>query len=494
MKNIVKKVKRFFSLKVKPFLMNNNKRNLKICIVSLVSLLVIAGTLITFFIYNKLGLINSGDEGIDFSDSDASYVDDSDHDFEIIHDVGDYDSLNSLLKQWATNGGEKMSSKNVVNILLCGVDSTDGTMAGARSDAIMIVSANRATEKITLVSILRDSYTYMDINGSERYRKINAVYNWGGPGTLLETIENNYKIEIDGYVSVDFKSFPKLIDALGGVTVDVEKYEAAYINNHSKGFIAYEPTRKFPKGKNVLLEGQEALIFSRIRKCDSDSDISRTRRQRSVIMALIKSAEDASTTQLNNAMNAVFPHIRTSFSKPDLLSLGTKAITQAWANYDIVQIVTPDTDAGNTGKSASINGEFVWVVDYAKSAKIVQDALYGKSNIELDNEDERKAPLDLLITKKNHSNKGNSSNNTPNKNTNENTSTDSGDNIIPTTPGNKDTSKPTNSNGSDNNTPTNPKNGGGDNPTSSNGNDTPTPTKPIGEIGAQPDLDIGDVA
>jgi LCP family protein required for cell wall assembly len=507
MKEIGRKIKKFFTEKVKPFLLNNNKRNLKIILVALAALIIILGTLTGIYINKKLNLMQTGDKGIDFSNKDTSLEDDEDYDFDVMHDVGDADSLNAWLKEWATNGGEKMSSKRVVNILLCGVDSKDGSASGARSDAMIIVSANNQTKTITLVSLLRDSYSYMNISGEDRYRKINAVYNWGGPGTLVETIENNYKIEIDGYASVDFKSFPKLIDSLGGVTVDVQQYEAQYINNHRRGFIAYNPNRMFPHGNDVKLQGQEALIYSRIRKCDADSDLSRTRRQRSVITALIESAKDATTGQLNNAMDVVFPHIRTSFTKSELLTLGAKAISQGWSDYNIVQLTSPDVSANGTGKSTNINSEFVWVVDYARAAQILQKALYGKSNIELDDAD-RTSPLDMLVSKGGSSGSGSSGGN----------SGSSGNQDTPGTPGNSGNSDNNdsdistthrNSEGNNNNDDTTTTKGNKDTSTTRDNVVDPTDTvvtddgddddgggdgdTGVTDIGDDPDLDIGDI-
>jgi len=489
MKDIGKKIKKFFSETVKPFLMNNNKRNLKIVIIVLVALLIILGTLTGIYINKKLSKMHTGDKGIDFSNQDTSLEDDEDNDFEVMHDVGDADSLNAWLKEWATNGGEKLSSKNVVNILLCGVDSKDGTASGARSDAMIIVSANNKTKTITLVSLLRDSYTYMNINGQDRYRKINAVNNWGGPGTLVETIENNYKIEIDGYVSVDFKSFPKLIDALGGVTVDVKEYEARYINNHRRGFVAYNPTRMFPYGNDIKLQGQEALIFSRIRKCDADSDLSRTRRQRSVIMALIESAKDATAGQLNKAMDVVFPYIRTSFTKTELLSIGAKAISQNWSDYKVVQITTPNVNSGGTGQSTYINTEFVWVVDYAKAAQELQTALYGQTNIELDDTN-RTSPLDMLVSKNNSgsgSNSGGSSNSGSSGNSGSGSSNTSATKDVTTT---RSSSNNTTTTRSSKDTTTTKENVV--NPTDTVVTKDNSHTE-VTEKGGSPDIDIGDI-
>jgi LCP family protein required for cell wall assembly len=276
-----------------------------------------------------------------------------------------------------------MSSENVINVLLIGVDSEDGLASGGNSDAIMLASLNRVTKKITLVSVMRDSFVYMDIDGQKRFFKINAAYNWGGPATLVKIVEDNYKIAIRNYVCVDFSTFPKIIDTLGGINLDVQAYEARCV----KDFFGFT----IPSGENALLNGHSALAFSRIRKCDADGDISRTRRQRSVITAIITKARDASNTQLSEVLDNIFPHLRTNYRKSEIFTLGSQALLYKWADYEIEQITSP---AEKNRAPTNINTYFVWVVDYPLEAQELQIALYGKTNIVLDNE--RISALEML--------------------------------------------------------------------------------------------------
>lgn len=370
--------------KFKLFWLKNKKKNLKILIILTVTLLVIFATAAGIRIFNLISHIEP-DDGINFSNADESYLDE-DTDFEAIHEISDASSIDDLIYNWATNNGEKMSSKNVVNVMLFGADSWGGAADTGRTDAMMLVSLNRKTKAITIVSFMRDSYTYMDIDGEKRFFKINAANGWGGPATVVKTIEDNYKIVIDNYVSVDFATFPKIIDSLGGVTVDVLPHEARHIKDLY--LISVET------GEDVVLDGQSALAFSRIRKCDADGDISRTRRQRAVIMAIIESVKDATTMQVNAALDFIFPNIRTSYKKSEVLNLGTQALLQKWADYDVVQITSPTEE---NRASATIKTHFVWVVDYPLEAQAIQTALYGKTNIILD--DDRVSALKMLPKK-----------------------------------------------------------------------------------------------
>ena len=381
------------------FWLRNNRRNIKLLIVFLLVLLILAGTGLTLFITQKLNMIDYN-PGVNFEHADQTDVIEEDPVFTPMHDVTDASSLRDWMQKWALNGGDKMHTKNVVNCLLCGVDTQEET--AGRTDAMILISVNKRTGKISLVSFMRDSYTYMNINGSDRWYKINSAYNWGGAATLVETIENNYKIEIDNYVTVDFDTFPQLINAIGGIEVEVEEYEARFIRRTSSH-------KKFPyseNGEKVRLNGDQALIYSRIRYSDSDGDVSRTRRQRKLIGALIEKTHVASIGQLNNMLNTVLPYVETNYRRSQILSLGTQAIMQKWMDFDIEQISCPlllDSEDGTqslTGKDSYMmtgygyRQEFVWVVDYQMDAQRVQKALYGTTNVILD--EDRVSPFAFL--------------------------------------------------------------------------------------------------
>ncbi len=217
---------------------------------------------------------------------------------------------------------------------------------------------------------------------------------------MIDTLKNNFKIEIDYYVTINFENFSKAIDAIGGVYVDVQPYESEYIRRTSR-------FKNFPVGENVLLNGDEALVFSRIRKSDADSDISRTRRQRQVIEALIKQTKSASIGQLNNLANKFLPYVNTNIPKSEILSIGTQAILQGWMNYPINQITVPSDDYR---RGQYINGISFIIIDYQAAAYELQMALYGKSNIPMD---DHISPFDLDLSSSSGSNsnseKGNAS-------------------------------------------------------------------------------------
>ena len=407
----------------KDFFMRNNKRNLKITIGVVVGVLVILIAGISFFVANKLGKLNFSDGK--HGDEAATFA--PEENFKAMYDVQNASDIDSLLEAWATNGGEKFRSKNVINVLLLGIDGTEGDVNGGRSDVMMLVSLNKKTKTISLVSFLRDSYTYMNINGQGRCCKLNHSHKWGGPATLIETLENDYKIEIDNYVSVNFTSFPKLIDALGGVEVPITQKEADYINRTTTKI------KKVKAGEKVKLDGKQALVFSRIRKLDSD--IGRVDRQKSVITGLINSAKTASTGQLNNALNIVLPNVTTNYKKSEIVSLLSQALSQGWMNYEIKEVNMPSEGnyigANLWTYNAKITGfrASTWVIDYPVCARELQLALYGDTNINIS--ENHVSAIDLLT-------KGATPNpdyNTPTKNQNETEETpddifDDGDGVV----------------------------------------------------------------
>lgn len=284
------------------------------------------------------------------------------------------DNLNDLLADWYTNGGEHLTSKHVMNVLLIGLDTFDGVGSG-NSDVMMIVSINNETKKITLCSLFRDSYTYFDTAYGPRTSKINAAYGNGGPKYLVDAVENNYKIKIDYYAAVDFTAFEQVIDEVGGVNLDVTQNEADGIYEYANISV--------PVGENVLLNGEQALYFSRMRKIYTSGDIQRTENQRKVITALINKSKNLTLSQLDGVVKTLCSYVRTDCSVSKIITLGTTAILNKWYDFEIVSMEAPAEDARQPYTTHG-DSVWIWVVDYPLAAQEVQNALYGHTNIILD--------------------------------------------------------------------------------------------------------------
>jgi len=356
----------------------------------LLTVMMIVSALGVGYINGLLGLITTGEEGkappvtqiapqgqsqLDIDNNSFSEEDEdiNEEDFEqIVSQNG-----REFLYNWAHNGITPMSRSDVINILLVGLDSRTGLQYGGRSDTLILLSLNKTTKKINMTSFFRDTYCNIDNKGTQSYNKINASYAKGGADCLINTLESNFKVDIDYYVTVDFATFEDIIDELGGLRVTVQKYEADYINRTTKLHVPY--------GENVVLDGEEALVFSRIRKCDSDSDVSRTRRQRMVITSLINSVKGASYLDLNNMLKTLLPYVKTNLSENEILTYAAQALAGGWLNYEIVETTLSDSTVFKTGY---VGKSSVVFMEFPVAAQRLQKAIYGETNVVINEGDQ----------------------------------------------------------------------------------------------------------
>lgn len=335
-----------------------------------ISILLVIVIAVVLFINQKLSLINYG-TGLDYTlNTDQSFIEDEIIDFGEIDDVTG-NTYKDILKNWAlTTDAKKLSDKNIINVLLVGSDASArekgraDVMENGNTDVMMIVSINTKNKTIKLVSIMRDSYLYL--KGYDRFSKLNAACANGGPAYLVDVIEDSYKIEIDGYVMVDFDTFIQCIDIVGGVTVDVPQSIGV---KHS-----------IPYGNDVTLNGEQALKFCRERYVYADADVSRTRNQRMVINSLINKCKSASLTTINSVLDTILANVHTSFRKKDIVNYMTKAVSDGWANYTVSQRTMPTADA----RFGYLGSDWIWVIDYPLAAQKLQKEIYGTTNIVLE--------------------------------------------------------------------------------------------------------------
>ena len=379
--NVIKKKESKGKNPISSFLWINKRQRAK-NIYFLLTIFVVIMAVGIGYVSSKLDIINYDDKKETSVSGDANKIYEEEE-FEIMQAIDSASSYNDFIYKWANNGGELRKSKNVINVLLLGLDSEDALEKGGRSDTILLASLNKKTKKIYLTSFFRDTWTYMNIGGEDRYNKINSAYFYGGDEALIDTFEKNYKIDVDYYCAVDFSSFTDIINALGGITVEVQQYEAEYINRTTVHTIDYGPA--------VKLNGWEALVFARIRKSDSDSDVSRTRRQRLVISAFIESAKGASLSQLNNALDKLFKYVKTDLTKMQILGYAAQALSGGWMDYEIEQVNLSDPEIFCTGY---VGNSAVVFVDFPMVAETVQKAIYGDSNVV--NTEDRVKPFSLL--------------------------------------------------------------------------------------------------
>lgn len=206
-------------------------------------------------------------------------------------------------------------SRDVINILVCGEEAIHDDRG--RTDSIMIATINQKDNNLRLTSIMRD--TYVKIPGFQD-NKINAAYHNGGMKTLVATIKENFGIRMDGYVLVNFDSFQKIIDAIGGVDIELSEEEVSYLNRTN--YISDRSNHNLRVGVNHM-NGNQALGYARVRYVSKDGvygDFARTLRHRTVMTAIYKKMMKKSTLELVAMIPKIVPMLTTNIKKEEIVS------------------------------------------------------------------------------------------------------------------------------------------------------------------------------
>lgn len=261
-----------------------------------------------------------------------------------------------------TQESEKNKKNGITNILLVGVDGNN-IEKGNRSDSMMILTIDEKNQDIRLTSLARDTYVDIEGYGSE---KLTHAYAYEGASLLIQTIKNNFGIDVDKYVAVSFESFEKIIDILDGIEINVSKKEVSQING-------------IKKSGTQTLNGSQALEYSRIRYIDSAYE--RDNRQRKVIEALYNKLVNDSNGNLMSVLNEVLRYTKTNMSPLEIVSIANKAIKINDTEFDQVEFPFKEARKDNNIKEKGWIIE--WDKDYNKNKldKFIYDyANYDKSD------------------------------------------------------------------------------------------------------------------
>lgn len=242
-----------------------------------------------------------------------------------------------------------LSDSKVLNVMLFGEDNANGSDHG-RSDTMIMMSIDNRHKKLKLTSFQRDTYVYIPGYG---YNKINASYTYGGAKLAIQTIEANFGIKIDRYAVVDFDSFIKIIDTLGGIDMELTQDEIDYINYQMyKNGQSDEWSTITDQPGTVHLTGLEALWYARNRGLsvgedgneigiDGD-DWDRTSRQRKLLETVFESMKNASLTQIVSIVSSIGPLVTTNFKKDEITALVSHSLT--YLQYDVEQYYIPGNE------------------------------------------------------------------------------------------------------------------------------------------------------
>lgn len=256
------------------------------------------------------------------------------------------------------------SQKDVTNIALFGVDSRDDNDKG-RSDALMIMSVDKVHSKIKLTSIARDTRVYIPDRGT--YDKMAHAYAYGGPELAIKTINHNFKTNIKEYITVNFEQLASVINSLGGVTIKITEAERVSANENIAALGTGTP---IPKAGTVLLTGEQAVGYSRIRKIDNDD--MRTHRQRTVLNAIFEKMKGKSALEYADFIRQLLPHVETSLDYGDLI--GMSSIMFGSVGMEQMAFPNENSDA----KGGIFHPDKLWYYEYDldKAAKQLNHFIY----------------------------------------------------------------------------------------------------------------------
>ncbi|MCR5521285.1 MAG: LCP family protein [Lachnospiraceae bacterium] len=353
-------------------------------IVSCISLCVIVGVIIIFA--SGIGREIAISEGSEYVAGMMNYSpvtyepvieipDDLDYDMkpgiEVVDETQQLEMPEAKKKPAATEAAPE-EEKKVHNILLLGEENIEGGSGRGRSDLIMIATINEEDKSIKLTSIMRDILVAIPGNSDNR---LNAAYAMGGVSLVYQTLANNLGIDIDNYARVNFESFESIIDAIGGVDIELTEEEADYLNRTN--YISKEEYRNVKAGKNHL-NGNQALGYCRIRKVGTSgreySDFGRTSRHRMLLESIIASMKGMSLKQLKKFCDKCLPFVTTDIDE-ETLEKYIKAVFDIGLDKKVRDYRIP---VDGTYSDANLRGMLVTKVDLRKNAQELQEFIYGK--------------------------------------------------------------------------------------------------------------------
>lgn len=223
-------------------------------------------------------------------------------------------------------------TKGYQMIALVGLDSRDGSITRSNSDTMIVACINNDTKEVRLLSVYRDTYLRVreDEDGNGIYNKANNAYAVDGAEGMLTMLNNNLDLTISDYVAVDFDAVAEVVDLLGGIEVTLNHDEIVFMNDYCIETSKvtgkdYDPIDPDDEGTH-LLNGVQAVSYSRIRYT-AGNDFKRAQRQRLVLQKMVEKVKTAGLGTLNDIMDTVFPMVRTSFSKSQIIKMATSMLS-----------------------------------------------------------------------------------------------------------------------------------------------------------------------
>lgn len=256
------------------------------------------------------------------------------------------------------------SGSNVTNIALFGVDARDNSDSG-RADAIMIMSVNQDQAAIKMISLLRDSKVAVEGHGET---KLNHSYAYGGPTLAVKTINQNFKLDIKEYVTVNFSQLAEIVDAVDGVNLTLTSAEVNSANSNLDMDAPSSP--RITGSGEMLLTGDQAVAYARIRNIDSDN--ARADRQKLVLSAILTRVKEMPASDYPGFIRDFLATVETSLGYTDLIGLSPIMLK---GNLSMEQYTVPDA-SDNPWGGTDTDGVWYWKYDMEAAADRIYNIIY----------------------------------------------------------------------------------------------------------------------
>lgn len=253
---------------------------------------------------------------------------------------------------------EDQKDDDVINVLLVGSDSRDPNAEMGRSDTMMLVSFNKAEEKATVISFLRDSLVEIDGYGQS---KLGHTFAYGGVGLTINTINEQFDLDIQDYIIINFENLVEIIDELGGIQVTLTEEEAEYYRENGMPDI---------QAGDVTLTGSQALAHARNRSLDND--FGRTRRQRSVLYGIYnKVRENKDPQAIMSLITYCMGEVSTNMSVTELYDIAMDVL-----NIEHLKTQQAAVPQDGTYEFGTYDGMSVVEFDLEANKEYIQELLY----------------------------------------------------------------------------------------------------------------------
>ena len=286
-----------------------------------------------------------------------------------------YSKMNFLNVAGDGNTDYVAPTSGVYNVLLIGVDNDNlpGLDELGNADGLVILSINKTTRQVVMTSLMRDIYVSIP---DQFNTKLTMSYHYGGVPMLIDTIEANFGVPIDNYALVNYIDVVNIVDAFGGVEIDLREDEIYAMEGKIANvnvLMGLDPSANAisqSQAGPITLNGVQTAAYLRVRMA-GHGDYERTERARRVLGQLVEKARGMSVSELNDMADVVLPCITTDLTEGQILSLLVNA--PQYMKYEMVSSRIP---IEGSSYGADMNGYYL-IVDYEVNREYLYNSIYN---------------------------------------------------------------------------------------------------------------------